>query len=230
MTDPKYDKIDCMLYAAMENGLSSDDIDLYNSLDESQVVFTSGFEKRKKQLIKAEKHRPCIRTTRKILWRTVIVVMIIMSVAFITIMSISAFRKAVVDVVVDFFDGHICFTNSEKSLSGEKELISKKNIVFSEKDLTEHIVFETNMTREVVYYVSGRRVCSFMQSLLNNNDVYYDVENATISTADIGGFEGIMINTAGQISYLSWSDGEYFYLISCYCADYDIMELAHSIK
>lgn len=230
MTDPKYDKLDCMLFAAMEQGLPLDDIGLFNSLDESQIVFTHRFEKKKKKLVKCEKYRRGKRTTRKVLWRVAVAIMIIMSMLFIMMVSISAFRKAVVDVVVDFFENKVTFSSGENTIPGNNTIQATKKINLSCDDIEEKVILETDIIREVVYYEGGKRICSLAQSVFNNNDFYYDSDGSDIAVVELNGYEAVLIQTHKQTSHLSWSDGEYFYILSCYCMDYDVLELAYNVN
>lgn len=229
MTDHKNDKLDYMLFAAMGENLSSDDIELYDSLDESQAIFTHRFEKRKKRAITKEKRRPRTRTTCRILCKTAFIIMIIMSALFITIMSVSAFRNAIVDVVIDFFEGHMRFSNSATT-SSEAETLIAKGIVFSEDGVTERIIVDASTMRHIAYYKGEKRICSLLQSPLSKNDVYYDESKSIISVVDIGGFEGILIKTSENTTHLCWSDGDCFYTLSCYDINYDALELAHKVR
>lgn len=230
MTDSRYDKLDCMLFAAMEQGAPTDDIEMFYSLDDSQAVFTRGFEKKKKQQIKCEKCKRRKHTTFKVLWRTAVVIMIIMSIMFVMMMSISAFRKAVVDVVVDFFDGRITFSNGEKTIPQGNAINEVKRVNFSHDGIVAKVVVETEIMRKVNYYEGDNRICSFSQSILSNNDLYYDAVDSTVSFIDLNGYEAVLIRDDRRASHLSWSDGEYFYVLSCYCTDYDVLELAYNVR
>ena len=97
-------------------------------------------------------------------------------------------------------------------------------------DIEEKVILETDIIREVVYYEGGKRICSLAQSVFNNNDFYYDSDGSDIAIVELNGYEAVLIQTHKQTSHLSWSDGEYFYILSCYCMDYDVLELAYNVN
>lgn len=241
MSEGNFDKLDCMLIAALCENDMRDDIELFESLDVSQVVFSKNFEKKRNALIKREKTAPRRIKNRKILFRIVLAVMIILSVAFITIMSVSAFRRAVVDVVVEFYNDHIKVSceerNSEPWLDNNDysykmpiRVNDKKSIRSLDSKNATKETSNNDVSNTIVYYKDDKRVCSFYQSVLCDNDVYFDSDGRDTKVVNINGNNAILVETNKGVCHVTWSDGEYFYVITCYDLSYDIVQLARSVR
>lgn len=233
MNKDNFDKLDIMIASALCDNKLSDDIELFESLDVTQVVFSRKFEQKKNALTKKERCKPRKVRRYRLLFRIALAIMILLSVAFITIMSVSALRNAVVDVVVEFFNDHIKISYEEYD---EDSITSKpiklnqvKSIRATELKNTKKEVSDNELVNKTIYYKNDRRVCCFYQSPLCENDIYFDNEYENATRVNINGNMAMLIENNKGVSHLTWSDGEYLYVISCYDTDYDIVQLAKSV-
>lgn len=102
----KYDKLDAMLFIAVKK-CGMEEVEKFNNPKSTDVTFSKRFYARKRKILRRYKSKTVARVFKKVARSAAIALLIILSMAFITVMSVSALRTAVLDAVVDFFDDYV---------------------------------------------------------------------------------------------------------------------------
>ena len=91
----------------------NDEVEAFDNLDTSDVVFSSRFQRIKYKIIRKYNNYPKQHTVaRKIFWKVLISLMVVMSIGFMTIMAVEPLREALFKAVITQYDDH--FTISFK--------------------------------------------------------------------------------------------------------------------
>ena len=105
MKRQRLDEMDILLESAVEDSI--DEFDEFDSLDISNVEFSPSYQRRKRQIIRKYKYAPVIATAKKIASRVAVFAGVILTVALITVMSVSALREAIIDAVVEWYHDYV---------------------------------------------------------------------------------------------------------------------------
>lgn len=106
MEATKNDKLDLMLHMVAAECCKAD-VEEFDSIDDSEVEFSEDFYKKRDRIIRKYKYRPFLRSVRKVASRAAIVLMAIMSAAFITVMAAEPLREALFEAVVEWYDDYL---------------------------------------------------------------------------------------------------------------------------
>ena len=232
------DKLD-MIIALAAKDCGNDDVELLDNLDVSEVALDKHFHRRKTRIVEKHKRYPTMLALKKGILRVAIVLMVIMSLGFTTIMAISPMRTAVFEVVIKWYEDYITIRyeqtdkdvndasggegneikdNDENSPMNDAVIIPPTVIEEVRKpiglpqNVVEDIVIQNKSFVCVDYYEDGELAYTFNQMLLKDRDMYLDNEGAIVETVDINGNSGTVIQHT-EFSGISvvWSDGEYIY-------------------
>ena len=252
------DKLDMMIALAAKD-CGNDDVELLDNLDVSEVALDKHFHRRKTRIVEKHKHYPTMLALKKGILRVAIVLMVIMSLGFTTIMAISPMRTAVFEVVIKWYEDYITirYEQTDKDVNdagggeGNDTKDNDKNppvndpviippTVIEEvrkptalpKNVVEDIVIQNMSFVCIDYYEGSELVCTFNQILLEEGDIYLDNEGVLIETIDINGNSGTVIQHA-EFSGISivWNDGEYIYQIITQSINLDeLIEVCRSVQ
>ena len=252
------DKLDMMIALAAKD-CGNDDIELLDNLDVSNVALDKYFHRRKTRIVEKHKHYPTMLAFKRGFLRVAIVLMLIMSLGFTTIMAISPIREAVFEVVIEWYEDYITIryepTNEEvnDSSGGEGNEIKDNDenppindpviippTVIEEvrkptalpKNVVEDIVMQNKTFVCIDYYEGGELVYTFNQMSLEDRDKYLDNEGAIVEKVDINGNSGTVIQHT-EFSGISivWSDGEYIYQMITQSTSLDeLIHLCRSVQ
>ena len=252
------DKLDMMLALAGKD-CGNDDVELLNRLDASSVMLDKGFHRKKARIVQKHKNGPTARVLKKGLLGAAMVLMIIMSIGFTTIMAVSPMRKAVFEVIVEWHENYITlhYENANKdtvNANGEAQNTTMGNTetppievpvitppttikeVRKPTNLADNIIEDVIIQNKVYvcidYYKDEELAYTFTQMIHSESDMYIDNDGITLDTIDIGGKEGTLIQhtTFAGISII-WSDGEYIYQVITQSASLEeLIALCRSVK
>lgn len=252
------DKLD-MIIALAAKDCGNDDVELLDNLDVSEVALDKHFHRRKTRIVEKHKRYPTMLALKKGILRVAIVLMVIMSLGFTTIMAISPMRTAVFEVVIKWYEDYITIryepTNKEvnDASGGEGNEIKNNDenppindsviippTVIEEvrkptalpKNVVEDIVIQNKSFVCIDYYEDGEFAYTFNQMLLKDRDMYLDNEGAIVETVDINGDSGTVIQHT-EFSGISivWSDGEYIYQMITQSTNLDeLIHLCRSVQ
>lgn len=252
------DKLDMMMALAAKD-CGNDDVELLDTLDISEVSLDKHFRRKKARFVEKHKRYPTMLALKKGMLRVAIVSMVIMSFGFTTIMAISPMRKAVFEVIIEWYKDYLTIryeqtTEDVNDASGGEGNDTKDNdenspmndpviippTVIEEvrkptalpKNVVEDIVIQNMSFVCIDYYEGSELVCTFNQILLEEGDIYLDNEGVLIETIDINGNSGTVIQHA-EFSGISivWNDGEYIYQIITQSINLDeLIEVCRSVQ
>jgi len=249
MYDTHNDKLDYMLYMIASDCCQSD-VEKFDNIDDSNITFSKRFYKKRDKIIRKYKYRPIFRTLRSTLVKAAIIIMIIMSICFVTIMAIDTLRESVFEAIIEWHDNYIKI-NFEKTGSSETTDITTTTGNLGDGDVEpvlpepptpptwiedvrkpqllpvgviEDIVIQSNTMVYIDYYLNNDLLFSFKQSLLVHTDIYIDSESVLIENVDINGYEGSVIeHTSKNEISIVWNDGEYVYHINTQSKEIDYL-------
>ena len=252
------DKLDMMMALAAKD-CGNDDVELLDTLDISEVSLDKHFRRKKARIVEKHKRYPTMLALKKGMLRVAIVLMMIMSFGFTTIMAISPMRKAVFEVIIEWYEDYLTIryeqtTEDVNDASGGEGNDTKDNddnpqinnpviippTVIEEvrkptalpQNVVEDIVMQNKTFVCIDYYEGGELVYTFNQMALEDRDKYLDNEGAVVETVDINGNSGTVIQHT-QFSGISivWSDGEYIYQMITQSTNLDeLIHLCRSVQ
>ena len=228
----RYDKLDCLLFIAVE-GCGMDEVEAFENLDISDVPTSSKYIRKKKRVITKYKMKPRLFTLKRFVRVAVTVLLVVFSAAFITVMSVSALRNAVLDVIVDWFEDCVKVEFHEDGVDeSNKYLVIEdvKHITALPEGVEEEIRAEHGKVSMATYSMNGQRVCSLRQEIYYSNEAFFDNVGLDMQEVYINDIKGYLFVTENGISRVYWNDGEYTYLITLYDSRYDIISIAGSVK
>lgn len=116
------------------DGFSDDDVVMFNNLDTSNVIFNDEYYKKRDRIVKKETRKPKIRLLKRVSTKIAVAILVLLSVAFMTLMSISAVRNAIWNVVIEWYDEYIDIkhndgTDDNNSKLDKIEFINKPTVL-----------------------------------------------------------------------------------------------------
>lgn len=207
------------------DGFSDDDVDMFNNLDTSNVVFDEKYYKKRDRIVRKESRKPKIRLLKRISTRVAVAILVLLSVAFMTLMSISAVRNAIWTVVVEWYEEYIDIkhddgTPNENSTLDRIESINKPTVL--PNGVEEEVIIENDTRVMYDYYIGDEYICTFTQGIKDeNNKLQFDSEEIVSYTIDSDGKHIYVINDEDGFVTMYWVDEYYDY--SLMGIDTDIM-------
>lgn len=228
----RYDKLDCMLFAAASE-FCKKDVETFDNLDVSDVPESKRYIKKRERMIAKHRHKPFFASCRRLTRAVAVVLAVIFSLGFITVMSVSAFRNAVIGVIVDWFEDYVQVEFEDNDASDENAglvIEDLKKITALPEGMVEEISMEYGKVWMTTYLLNDERICSLRQEVYRKNMVYIDNNNTEMQEVYINDMKGYLFVAENNTRSLYWNDGEYTYVINCYNEEMDVVELAKSIQ
>lgn len=228
----RYDKLDCMLFAAAKD-FCREEVENFKNLDVSDVPETPRYVRKRKRMIAKQRRKPVLAACRRFARSVAVILIIIFSLGFITVMSVSAFRNAVIGVIVDWFEDYVqvVFCDNDKCEENVELVIEDlKRITGLPEGVVEEVTIDYEKNYTITYYLEGTRLCSLRQEVYWNNKTFIDNESLEIEELSINGQVAHLFVTENNVKRLYWNDGEYAYIIVCFSESFDIVKLAESVK
>lgn len=231
------EKVDTLDYLIAMATLDADisDVNLFENLDTSGVVLSDNLDFRITKLIKrsqASQAKPRSRAMMA-LSKAAIIALIILSIAFTTMMSISAIRNAVWNVIVDWYDKYLSVDYEPEypsTVPSEIEEVRKPTLL--PPDAEEELIGKNNNMYLAEYYLGDECILVFSQSLLPGGQMQIDSESAIIREVKIGEFTGNMLTyDKDNMIIIFWNDGRYGYDLTGYGLDAEtLIMVAQSVR
>lgn len=234
MNCEKIDKYDYLI-AMSTLDAKNDDVEMFKSLDTSDIVLSDKIVRKIGKLIKISHKNPLRYTSkvRTVFSRVAVVALIIISITFAAMMSVSAIRNAIWNTIVEWYDKYISVdyeTDNPVSVPAVIEEIRKPTLL--PQGAEEEIIFGNKWSYLAEYYVGDECRLVFAQSLLNKGDAYIDSEASTMEDIKIGNYNGILLTYEKNTDMnIVWNDGEYRYTLTGYDIDSEfLIMIAQSVK
>lgn len=211
------DELDIQLYAIMPL-TKSKDVDAYNSADPNQISERNSKKvlrriKREIKYIEShEKYRPAIETWK----RVALFVLVMMSLAFASIITVEATRNAIWKVITVWYEEriHLQYVGEENAYAPETLLEYKEPTV---GDDYERYVGMENEYKFLVEYENSTSLITYQQSVLKDHDVWLSNHDSESSAVEINGYRGELASyVINGIDYhtIVWTDDVYAYSLS----------------
>ncbi|MBQ4584960.1 MAG: DUF4367 domain-containing protein [Clostridia bacterium] len=222
MTCSSEERIDLLLELLVE-GCGDDELELYNSIDTTNVTFSKRFERNKEKILSKGKLEPFAVQFKRVLSRVAIICLVVLSLSFATMMSVSAVRQAVWNTIVEIFNEYFEISH-ENSDDTTGEAITEIQIVHKPATLPEGVEEEILINGKRMfladYYKGDEHLGMFRQTILDEtSSVHVNSEMVTISSYEINKNHITIIDYNNGTVSMFWSDDYYFYTIDGYDID-----------
>lgn len=234
----KYDKLDAMLFIAVKK-CGMKEVEKFNNPKSTDVTFSKRFYARKRKILRRYKSKSVARVFKKVARSAAIALLIILSMAFITVMSVSALRTAVLDAVVDFFDDYVKVgfgdagatpVPTDEAPARPTSIEEVKHITDLPDGVVEEVVLKLKNVYKTKYSKDGVVLFTLVQETYKENEVLFDNIDVDALTVYVNNMEARKFRTEKGADSLCWSDGEYIYTIICNSKEYDMIKLAESVR
>ena len=233
----RMDKYDYLI-ALSTLDAKDDDVKMFMELDDSDVVLSDHITNKIEKLIRRES---AYKTTgfvqfKRILSRVAIIALVVISVMFTAMMSVSAIRTAIWEIITEWYEEYIVvgYVPEEGIEVPEPpkmiEEIRKPTLL--PLGVEEEVVGSTKNMFVCEYYWGDDCYLSFKQSLLDESVSNVDGDDAIITKIMIGNYEGIIFTYEKEdYKYVLWNDTEYSYSInSTFLSVEKLILMAESVK
>ena len=219
MTCSSEERIDLLLELLVE-GCGDDELELYNSIDTTNVTFSKRFERNKEKILSKGKLEPFAIQFKRVLSRVAIICLVVLSLSFATMMSVSAVRQAVWNTIVEIFNEYFEISH-ENSDDTTGETITEIQIVHKPTTLPDGVEEEILMNGKRMflanYYKGDEYLGTFRQTILDEtSSVHVNSEMVTISSCIINEKHITIVDYNNGFVSMFWSDRHYFYTIDGY--------------
>ncbi|MEA4831243.1 MAG: DUF4367 domain-containing protein [Oscillospiraceae bacterium] len=234
MQDLNNRKFELLIRAAVYD-CHTDDVTMLEALDISSVKFDKAYLRRKKRILSEQKAINSYNHKKVVFNRIAITALIIISIIFGSIMSVSAVRESLWKTVTKWYDKYIdiYFNNYsyESSPPSEIEIVRKPMNISA--DWEENILSNDSTSVYIEYYKDNEFLFSYQQGLIQDGSVWINGENVKVTDIQIHGCEAKLSqnNDNPDDCQIIWNDGEYYYMISGYTLPIEQMiKIAESVK
>ena len=161
--------------AAMDCG--NDEVEAFDNLDTSDVVFSNRFQRIKYKIIRKYNYPKQHTVTIKVFWRILIALMVVMSIGFMTIMAVEPLREALFKAVITQYDDH--FTISFKP-EGEVPVTTQE-----ETSKTEETTIEESSENAPGYVVDEATDSNTTTEYINTDELVTEETTTDCSTTEL---------------------------------------------
>ena len=215
-----------------------DDVRTFMELDDSDVVFSTHIVKKIEKLIrKVSLYRiDGLMRLKRILSKVAIITLVIVSVVFTALMSVSAIRSAIWGVITEWYEEHIVIgyiPEEGLEVSEPPKMIEEiRKPMLLPLGAEEEIGINMKSSFYCDYYVGDDCYVSFTQYLLNGHPIKVDGDDATMTKIMVGEYDAYLFTySKEEYTIILWNDGEYAYFISSIILEADdLIAIAASVK
>ncbi len=216
---PKTDMMDILLYAVAPYACTQE-LDEYNNADPSLKLS----DKAKKRIIKRlkneqeyqekhEKYSPAWEYTK----RVAVIVLLTLSLSFVSAMSIEAVRTALWEVIMEWGEERIFYwyQSDEEEPAVLTQILEYKEPSAIGEEYTRYEGLKNEYTYTIEYEKDDVLI-SYSQGLLNNSEAYLSNENTVIDNIEVGKYSGKIVTSYVRESVfytIIWNDNIYKYSI-----------------
>ena len=200
-------------------GCGNDELELFNSIDTSEGInFSKKFERKMQKLLRNGKPEPFGVQFKRVLSRVAIVCLVVVSLSFAAMMSVSAIRQAIWKTIVEWYNSYFEVTVDDGDETTENETVTEikeihKPAVLPE-GVEEDIVSNTKRFVMIEYYAGEEWIASFYQKIFDDTSyVRINSENVIVSNFYMSGYSITHIEYEDGLIVMFWSDNTYFYTI-----------------
>ena len=242
------DKLDYLI-ALASIGCGEDDVEMFNSLDTSSVVFDKSFYRIRDRRIRQYKRKPFVNAFKKVMSRVAVVILAILSAGIITVAAIPSLRNAVWGAIVEWYEDYLTINyempddeieetegvNSADTETGQdsepsEEIVAPKWIEevktpkYYQEGLIEDIAVQGKTQIIVDYYLGENLFYSYKQLTFSEDAMYIDNVAATVQDIEINGYKAYLVEFVDSShKKIIWSDGLYIYQLTTELCEFDLL-------
>lgn len=239
------DKLD-LLIAFSANDCGNDDVEMFRNLDTSGVTLSSDFYAKQRRLVGRYNRKPKLALLRKCLMRAAVVLLVIMSVGFLTLMAIPNLRNVIFEAVIEWYDDYISVRfepsggensngtdisseNSGETGNSDTEVTPPTKIERAMKptyipDGAEEDIVKNSQSGIVIdYYLGDDLILSFTQTIYKRKEMLFDNNVNASCEIEVNGFKAVLLDSEANGKTVVWTDGIYYY--SIYSSSLDVEEM-----
>lgn len=194
----------------------NDEVEAFDNLDTSDVVFSNRFQRKKHRIIRKYNIRKEYNVTIKVFLKILISLMIVMSIGFMTIMAVEPLREALFKAVITQYDDHftISFKPEGEVLVTTQEETSQTEdptIEASSENAPGYVVDDTTEAESTNEYITtGESTTEEVTTeTIKLNDIIKEVRKPTWIPEGMEEIEGI--NNETLVYYEYYLYGEYYF-------------------
>lgn len=237
MKSKRLDKYDYLIAMATLD-VKDDDVKMFEELDDSDVVLSDRITKKIDKLISKESNYKTSRAIQfqKVLSKVAIIALVVMSVMFAAMMSVSAIRTAIWEIITEWYEEYIAIGYEPEEGYGvvepPKMIEEIRKPTLLPLGVEEEIGINLRSRFACDYYIGDECYASFCQSLLTKDINKLDSEGASMNEIMIGNYKAWLFTYENKdYAYIVWNDSEYSYQISSMVLDAnELILIAESVK
>lgn len=189
--------------------------------------FSKRFERKMNKLIRQEKRTPFMRAFINYSKRVVVIILIFITIAFATTISVEAYRVKFFEIVTEVWEEFTSIIFRSKDYINNNQLIPAipeyipKGFSILEESISDHLY-------RVIYTSENNREILYEQRALSYGEIILDTENIEIETMEIGNQKVTLFINKG-VNQIYWDDSYYSYTLIYSINKDEIIEMARSI-
>lgn len=232
----KMDKYDYLIALATLEA-KDDDVEMFAALDDSEVVFSDRIKKRIGKMIRREskcRTKGCLQF-RNALSKVAIIILITVSVIFTAMMSVTAIRSAIFEIITEWYEEYIAigYIPEDETKTAEPptriEEIRKPTLL--PLGAEEEIAGSSKTICTHEYYIGDECCVTFHQLLLTAEAGKIDGESVEMEEISVGPHKAYLFIYDREGYMIDWTDGEYAYrIITDVLSREDLISIAQSVK
>lgn len=237
MKSKRLDKYDYLIAMATLD-VKDDDVKMFEEQDDSDVVLSDRITKKIDKLISKESNYKTSRAIQfqKVLSKVAIIALVVVSVMFAAMMSVSAIRTAIWEIITEWYEEYIAIGYEPEEGYGvvepPKMIEEIRKPTLLPLGAEEDILINKRNGFLCEYYVEDECCLTFNQLLLKADTNMYDSEGAAMTEIAIGNNKAWLITYEDKdYIYILWNDSEYSYqMSSLVLSAHELILIAESVK
>lgn len=226
------DNMDILLYAAAPYA-GKNELGEFEKADESELSPKAEkriFKKIQRRIDYYEKHEkfhPVFETLK----RVAVIVLAVMSISFVSALSIEAVRSDIYNAVIQWFDKKLGISFDDIPTDAPDRILDYKEPVLPEG--YERFELGKDEFGFSVEYENGDSLITYWQRPLSGYGSFLSNERTDVEDVNVIGYDGIktVFESHGvTITTIIWKDNEYAYMLSSDLSYEELLRIAESIE
>lgn len=223
--------LDAVIQAAARD-LLDEDVELFRSIDTSNVKISDKAEKRIRRKIRNYDRESQWQSVPIACRRVIAAVLVVCSISFGFCLSVAAVRAEIVHTVMDWYDKFVSvFYVSEQTPPSVIETYREPMLQLT--GTTRQVVAQTDKQYHIIYEKDSEIVLSYQQMKLTDSSTDVDSERCTVKEIRIHENQAQLFIYEDNRLTLTWHDQAYKYLMVTYATDISqelLVSIAESIQ
>lgn len=223
-------KLDTLIRAASDE-LLEEDVNYAKSLDTSTTQISDKAIRRIRRNIKNYDKEPWWNSIPFSCRKIVAAMLVLCTISFGMCLSVTAVRAEIAHTILEWYDKFVSvFYVTDETPPSTIEDYKEPLLMLAG---TEKQVIEQNLANYFIIYCSDELPCLTYQQMIIDSMVKLDNEKCTVSEITINGFDAQLFDYDDGSLVVTWSDGQYAYIISMDLSDIEsdlLISIAESVN